>query len=67
MIPCTRLYAELIESLMGQDEKNLPTRQLHGIIALWEHTPSINVKWFQRLLKFSKHIAQFSVCDDALC
>ena len=57
MIPCTRIYSELTESLMGQDDKNLPTRQLHGILALREHTPSINGKWFQQLLKFSKHIA----------
>ena len=50
---CTRLYLDPTEALMGQarkkrlahDEKR-PTHQLHGAIALQEHTPSKNRKWF---------------------
>ena len=53
---CTRLYAESIEALTGQDEKNLPTRQLHGAIALREQTPSKNGRLFQRLLRFFKQV-----------
>ena len=64
MMSCTRLYADPTEALMGQvrekrldRDKNLPIRQLHGAIALQEHTPSKNRKWFQLLVTFSKHVA----------
>ena len=53
MMSCTRLYADLTEALMGQvrekrldRDKNLPIRQLHGAIALQEHTPLKNGKRF---------------------
>ena len=52
MMSCTRLYVEPTETLMGQYDENLPTRQLHGAIALREHMLSKNGKWFQRLLQF---------------
>ena len=52
----TRLYVELTDTLAGQarkkrlaHDKNLPTCQLYGAIALREHTPSKNGIWFQRL------------------
>ena len=49
MMSCTRLYIEPTEALMDQARKkklahdeNLPTGQLHCVIALREHTPSKN-------------------------
>ena len=63
-MPCTKNYVDPTEAPMGQaktkghaHDKNLPTHQLHSAIALREHMPLKNRKWFQRLLKFSKQVA----------
>ena len=64
MMSCTRLYVEPTEALKFQARKkrlahdeNLLTRQLHGAIALREHRPLKNEKWFQQLPEFSKQVA----------
>ena len=64
MMSCTRLYLYPTKSLIGQVRKNrlaqdkkLPTCQLHGAIALREHTPLKNGKWFLWSLNFSKEVA----------
>ena len=47
-------------------DENLPNPQLYVAIALQEHTPSNNRKFFKWLLKFSNQVAQFSSYEEAL-